>query len=153
LDAASSDSSGTVLALVEHGEERVEDGRVGLEDLVEERDLGLGQLARGHALVAALLQRRQAHRPEDLLGRGELGQQPLEVHGAADAATHLLGQHGLGRAGRAQHQHVLLGQHRGERAVHQLVAFDEELLELPSHQPESFLCGHERRLARIGDGG
>ena len=68
-----------VAPLVEEREERVEDGRVRLEDLVEEDDLGLGQHPLGAALVAALAEGGDVDRAEDLVRLGEAREQVLEV--------------------------------------------------------------------------
>ena len=54
-------------ALVEEAQQGVEDRRAGLEDLVEEGAVGLGQLAGGDAAVAVLLQAGDADRAEQLL--------------------------------------------------------------------------------------
>jgi hypothetical protein len=54
--------------LVQDAEERVQDGRVGLEDLVEEDDLGLGQHALGAARVAALAKLLDIDGPKSSLG-------------------------------------------------------------------------------------
>ncbi len=70
---------------VDERQQRVEDRGVGLEDLVEKRDMRLGELVVSHAAVIVLLETLQAHRAEDLLGRAELRQQPLEVVGAPDS--------------------------------------------------------------------
>ena len=116
-------------ALVDDGQERVEDRRVGLENLVEERDVRLGQLVRGHAPVVVVLEAAQADRAENLLGRAELGQQPLEIVGALDPPAELVGQHRLGRAGRSDDEHVAARKERAERAVDQFGAFLEVLVE------------------------
>src|SRR5690606_39836180 len=52
--------------VVEDAEERVEDRRAGVEDLVEEGDLRLGKPAFRHRLEAALAQSLEVDRPEDL---------------------------------------------------------------------------------------
>ena len=117
-------------ALVEQREQRVQDRRARLEDLVEERDVRLGQLVRRDAAVLVLLERAQAHRAEHLLGGGELGEQPLEVARAVDAPAELVGKHRLRGAGRSEQQHVLAGQQGRERALDHLAALDEDLAEL-----------------------
>src|SRR5439155_1164929 len=81
-------------------EDRVQDRRARLEDLVEEGDVRLRQLVRREPPVVVLLERLQADRPEQLLRRGEAGEQPLEVLGPGDPAADLVGEHRLGRARR-----------------------------------------------------
>ncbi len=67
------------LALVQDGEQRVQDRRVRLEDLVEEDDLGLGQHGLGPARVAALAEGADVDRAEELVRLGEAREQVLEV--------------------------------------------------------------------------
>jgi hypothetical protein len=57
------------LAFVQQRQQRIEDGRVGLEHLVEEGDARGGQVAVDQALVAVVFQRLQRQRAEQLLGR------------------------------------------------------------------------------------
>jgi len=71
--------------LVEQREQRVEDGRVGLEDLVDEEQLGLRSVAGGGAPVLVALERGERERPEELLWRREARQRALEVGEAAQA--------------------------------------------------------------------
>ena len=64
------------------------------------------------------------------MGRGESREEPLEVARAGDSVTGLVGQHRLRGAGRTDDQHVLSREERRERAVDQLGALEERLLEL-----------------------
>ncbi len=66
-----------------------------------------GQLMGGDAPVIVLFQRLKADRAEDFFGRGELGQQPLEVIGAFDALAQLLSEHRLGSPRRSDNQHMI----------------------------------------------
>src|SRR5262249_57767299 len=59
------------LALVQDGEERVQDRRVRLEDLVEEDDLRLGQHGLGLARVGALAEGADVDRAEQLVRLGK----------------------------------------------------------------------------------
>mmetsp|Transcript_7892 Transcript_7892/g.23585 ORF Transcript_7892/g.23585 Transcript_7892/m.23585 type:complete len:205 (-) Transcript_7892:406-1020(-) len=98
--------------LVEQREQRVQDRRVRLEDLVHEGDLGGGQVAVHLALVPVLLETLHAQRPEELLGNRKTGEEALEVA----TMTHLAepsGELGLGGTGRAEQEEVLPGQ-RGQ---------------------------------------
>jgi hypothetical protein len=57
-----------------------------LEDLVGEGELGLRELPADDAGVAVLLERREADRAEELLGRAEPREEPLEVAAAEGLA-------------------------------------------------------------------
>jgi hypothetical protein len=84
--------------LVENAQERIEDGRRALEDLVEERELRLRQHAGGLRLYHPLAQPLQVDRAEDLARLGEAAEEVLEIAGARDPgdAAHRLA---LGRPG------------------------------------------------------
>jgi hypothetical protein len=94
------------LPLVEEREQRVEDGAVRLEDLVEEDDLGLGHHALGAAAVGALAEGGDVDRPEELVGLGEAREQVLEVV-AVDVAREGADEGALRGAGRADERDVL----------------------------------------------
>ena len=68
-----------VAALVQEREQRVQDGRVALEDLVEEDDLGVRQHPLDAPLVAPLAERGDVDRAEDLVRLGEAREEVLEV--------------------------------------------------------------------------
>ncbi len=117
-------------ALVEQGQQRVEDGAVGLEHLVDEGDGRLRQEARGHAFVAVLLQGGDGQRAEQLLGHREAGQQALEVARPGERQVQAPRQFALGGAGRTDQQRVLAGQRRQERQPHDATALDEARLQM-----------------------
>jgi hypothetical protein len=123
--------------LVEDPEQRVQDRARRLEHLVEEGHVRLGKLVRRHAPVLVALERRERDRAEQLLGRREAREQPVEVAGAVEAAAELLREHRLGGAGRAHEEHVLSREQRGERGVDRLVAFDEEPAQLRRERLEA----------------
>jgi hypothetical protein len=75
------------LALVEQRQQGVEDGRVGLEHLVQESHLRRGQEAVGETFVAVVLQRPERQRAEQLLRHGKARQQPLEIARAGKHAV------------------------------------------------------------------
>ena len=129
--------------LVHQREDGVQDRRVGLEDFVEERDVRLGQLCGRHPAIFVGFQRLQAHRPEDLFRRGELGQQPLEVARAVDATAELVGQHRFGGAGRADQQDVRAGEQGDERSLDHLAALDERLFQLVANARQGLERGHD----------
>ena len=141
------------LALVEQREQRVEDRRVGLEHLVEEGDAGGGQVAVDQALVAVVLQRLQRQRAEQLLGRGEAREQPLEVARAAEGAVQPPRQFALGGARRADQQHVFAGQRGQQGQPHRGVAFEQAFFELGDQRTQPRAVGqgvvHARILARF----
>ena len=107
--------------LVDDGEQAVQDGGVRLEDLVDECELGLGQLAGDDPGESVLLQGLERDGPEELLGGGELGEQALEV-AAAEGLGDGAGQGGLGRAGGAEEQDVLAGEYGSQGAVDDVLA-------------------------------
>ena len=74
-------------ALLHERQQAVEDGRVGLADLVEEGDLGLGQPAGGQAPILVRLEALDGDRPEQLVGDAEARQQVDEGGQAAAAAA------------------------------------------------------------------
>ena len=117
-------------ALVDQREDRVQDRRARLEYLVEKGDVRLRQLVRRQPPVVVLLERLQADRSEQLLGRREPGEQPLEVVRPGEPAADLVGEHRLGGARRADHQHMLRCDKRHERAVDELGSLQEDLLQL-----------------------
>src|SRR5439155_22355698 len=117
-------------------------------DLVAEGDVRLRQLVRREPPVVVLLERLQADRPEQLLRRGEAGKQPLEVLGPGDPAADLVGEHRLGRARRADHEHMLLRDKGDERSVDELGPLEEDLLHLvPDGAQDVTRSGHLRRIA------
>ena len=83
-----------------------------------------GQLAGDDAGEAVLLQRLERDGAEELLGRGELGEQALEV-GAAEGDGDGADQRRLGGAGRAEQQDVLAGEDGGQGAVDDVLALGE----------------------------
>ena len=97
LDAG---GAGEETALVQDAEQRVQDGGVRLEDLVEEDDLRVGQHRLDAAQVGPLAEGLDVDGAEDLVRLGEPGQQVLEVAGV-DEAGQVPDQRRLGGAGRA----------------------------------------------------
>ena len=89
----------------------------------------LGQLVHRDAPIVVFLEAFEADRAEDFLGRAELGQQPLEIVRALDAAAQLVGQHRFRGAGRPDHQHMVGGQQRSQRAIDQIGAFEEAAIQ------------------------
>jgi len=113
---------------VQNGEDGVEDCGVRLEDLVEKGDVRLRQFVGRHTPVLVAFEGLQRHGPKQLLGRRELGEQPLEVLRPVDAPAQFVGEHRLGGPGRADQQQVLPGEQCGECPVDDLGAVKEELL-------------------------
>ena len=132
-------------ALVDDGQDRVEDRGVGLEHLVQEGDVGLRELVGGHPPVVVLLQPLQAHRAEQLFGRGEAGQQPLEVPGAFDAAAQLVREHRLGRPRRSDDQQVPGREQGRQGAVDEFASFQERLPQLVAKRQQFFPGSHAGR--------
>ena len=140
-------------SLVDERQDGVQDRRARLEDLIQERDVGLRQLVGREPAVVVLLERLQADRAEQLLRRREARQQPLEVGGPVDPPADLVGEHRLGGAGRPDHQHMLRRDERHERAVDQLVPLEEDLLQLvPDGAQDVTRRRHERRIAEPARG-
>ena len=113
--------------LVDQRQYRIQDRRVGFEDLVQKGNMRFRQFTVGDPAVVVLLQGLETHRAEDLLGRGEAGEQPLKVIRPLDAPAQLVGEHGLGRAGRADDQQMLRRQQCRQSAVDQVAALEEHL--------------------------
>jgi len=84
----------------------------------------LGQLAGGEPDEAVLRQSLEADRAEQLLGRRELGEQPLEV-AAAEHLREAADERRLRGARRAEQEHVLAGEHRREGAIDDVLALGE----------------------------
>ena len=102
----------------------VQDGGVRLEDLVDESELGLGQLAGDDPGESVLLQGLEGDGTEELFRRGELGEQALEV-AAAEGLGDGTGQRGLGGARGTEEQDVLPGEYSSQGAVDDVAAFGE----------------------------
>ena len=134
------------LAFVEQRQQRVEDRRVGLEHLVQKGDAGRRQVAVDEPFVAVVLQRLQRQRAEQLLGRREARQQPLEIARAVEGTVQAPRQFALGGARRADQQHVFAGQRRQQQQAHRGAAFEQAVLErgaVPQQQrPAGQLRGH-----------
>ena len=132
FDAAYSEISGTLhdlgavleLALVDDVEERVQDRRVRLEDLVEEDDLGGRQHVLEAARVATLAERRDVDRTEQLVRLGEARQQILEVARVDQLREHV-DHRGLRGARRADDHHVLAGDRRHRHQPDDLLLVEE----------------------------
>ena len=86
--------------------------------------LALGQLAGDDAGEAVLLQGLHRDGAEELIGRGELGEQALEV-GAAEGDGDGSDQSRLGSSRQAEEQDVLTGEDGGEGAVDDVLALGE----------------------------
>src|SRR5574341_10435 len=86
--------------------------------------------ARRDATVLVALEARERHGAEDLLGRRELGEEPREVDTALDAPADLLGEHRLGRPGRADDEDVLARDEGAKDPVHDGLALEEDLAQL-----------------------
>ena len=102
-----------VAAGIEQREQAVQNGAVGLEDLVEEDNLGLWQHSLDPPAVYTRAKRLDVHRTEDLVGFGEACEQVVEVLGL-DHLGERAQQGALGRPGWAHHDQMLAGQRRDE---------------------------------------
>ena len=118
---------------------------------IEELAVRLRQLAGRDPSVLVEFESAQAHRPEDLLGCRELGEQPGEVVGALDAAAQLVGEHRLGGARGTDEQEVLAGDQSGERSLDHLGSLEKTAPEFGSDGPEPAggrrgrIAGYHRR--------
>ena len=90
--------------LVQDGEEGVEDGGVGLEDLVDERHGGGGEVAVRLPDVLVVLETAHGQGAEELLRNGEPGEQALEERRAAAHRAEPAPELGLGGAGRTEQE-------------------------------------------------
>ena len=142
------------LALVEQREQRIQDGAVRLEHLVEKDDLRLRQHARRVALVRAVAERGDVDRAEDLVGLREAREQVLEV-----AGLHQLGQgadeRALGRARGPEQDAVLAGDDGDHQEADDLVLAEELVLERARQRAETIaeLIARRSSEARRGGGG
>ena len=118
------------LALVEQRQQRVENGRIGLEHLVEKRHLRRGQKAFGQTLVTIILQRAQRKRPEQLLRHRKARQEPLEIARAGKHPVQTPRQLALGSSRRANQQHMLAGQRSQQQHAHGGVALQQVTVEV-----------------------
>ena len=125
LDAG---AAGEEPALVQDAEQRVQDGGVGLEDLVEEHDVGVGQHRLDPADVGALAEGLDVDRAEDLVRLGEPRQQVLEV-ARVDQAGEVPHQRRLRGPGGTHDQHVLAGDQRHQQHADQLALVEVPLVE------------------------
>jgi hypothetical protein len=113
------------LALVEQGQERVENGAVGAKHLVDEGDRRIGQETRSVAFVTVLLERTDRERPEQLFRHREARQQAFEVARIAKCVVQAPRQFALGRAGRTDQQRMLAGKRSEQRKAHLAATLDE----------------------------
>src|SRR5262249_20834216 len=107
-------------ALVEDGEQRVQDRAVGFEDLVQKDDLGLWQHALGPPTVNPFRERGGVQRAKEFVGLGKAGQQVLEILGV-DKPRKQTDEGRLGGARRADEHHMLAGDHRDEEQTDDLL--------------------------------
>ena len=134
FDAPKHESSGhaqdlpaaRVAPLVQEREERVQDGRVALEDLVEEDDLRVRQHPLDAPLVAPLAERGDVDRAEDLVRLGEAREEVLEVAGV-DQPRERADERALRRPGGPDEDGVLAGDDRDEEEADDLVLAEEPL--------------------------
>jgi hypothetical protein len=139
--------------LVHQREDGIQDRGIRFEDLVEERDVRFGQLSGRDAPVLVGFERLQADRAEDLLGRGELGEEPLKVERSLHAPAELVGEHRFRGARRTDEQDVGAGDERDQRPLDHVAALGERLLELVADASENLDRSHHgmtRRLTRRG---
>jgi hypothetical protein len=125
-----------VAALVEEREQRVEDGGVRLEDLVEEDDLRARQHALDPSLVTTLAEGRDVDRPEEFVRLGEARQEVLEVVRLQQAREHP-DERALGGAGRSDEYRVLARDDGDEQEADDLVLAEKARLELTRHLREA----------------
>ena len=126
-------------ALVEQGQQRIEDRRVGLEHLVEKGDAGGGQVAVDQALVAVVLKGFERQRTEQLLGGRKARQQAFEIARAVEDPVQPARQLALGGAGRADQQHMLAGQRGQQQQPGGGLAFEQAMFERAQMLPHSGL--------------
>ncbi len=124
------------LPLVQERQQRIEDGAVGLEHLVDERDGGVRQEARGMPLVPILLQGLDRQRTEELLGHREAGQQAFEVPGVAKGEMKPPRELALRGPRRPDHEAMLASERRQQSEANRLLALDEPPLEGVEQTPQ-----------------
>ena len=148
LDAG---GAGEEAALVQDAEQRVQDGGVRLEDLVEEDDVRVGEHRLDAPQVGPFPKRLDVDRAEDLVRLGKARQQVLEVAGV-DETGQVPDQRRLGGAGRPDDQHVLARHQRDQQQANQLrlveVARVERPPDLAQLVPDAQRLGVERRRRR-----
>lgn len=102
--------------LVDNGEKRVLYGWTGLPYLVEENDVGRGEVALGHALVGVqVLELGDGDRAKDFVGGAEARHKILEVGGILECQLQSSCHHTLGNTRRTQQEDALAGYCREER--------------------------------------
>lgn len=117
-------------ALIDQGQQRIQDGAVGLEDFVEERNIRFRELVRGHAVEGIVFQPLQAEWSEQLFGRAELGQQPLEVARTVDCLAQQVREHGLAGARRTEKKDVRARDESRETSLDLRFALDQNAVQL-----------------------
>ena len=147
--------AGEEASLVQDAEQSVQDGRVRLEDLVEEDDVGVGEHRLDAAQVGPLAKRLDVDRAEDLVRLREPGQQVLEV-ARVDEPREVPDQRRLGGARRPDDEHVLAGHQRDQQETNQLplveVARVERPPDLAQLVPDAQRLGVERGLRTRREG-
>ena len=130
--------------LVEHREQVVQDRAVGVEELVQEDELGLGQHAGGDRGDGPLAEPHQVDRAEHLVRLGEAGQQVLEVP-PLDRGREPVDQGRLGRPRRPVQEQVLARDDGQGDQVDHLIPADEPPLHHVDHlaaEPAHRLVNH-----------
>jgi hypothetical protein len=117
---------------VEDAEQRVQDGGVRFEDLVEKHDVGVGQHRLDPPHVAAFAECLDVDGAEDLVGLRESRQQVLEVT-RVDQARQVPDHRRLRRTRGTHDQHVLAGDQRHQQHPDQLALVEVTLVEGASH--------------------
>ena len=111
-------------AFIQDGQEGVEDGRTGLENLVDKGHFGRGEFADSDSPVVVGFESGQGNRAEHFLGRGEFCQENLKP-AAVQPFDDRVGQHALGRSRRSDKKNVLARYEGGQTDVNFLIAFDQ----------------------------
>src|SRR5207245_5749338 len=116
-------------ALVDNGQQSIQDRRIRLEDFVEKGDVRFRELVVSDSAIVILFEAPQADRPENLFGGAEFGEQPLEIIGALDAAAELIRQHRFGRTRRPDYEHMAGRQQRTQGAVDEVRALQKQVVQ------------------------
>ncbi len=134
-------------AFVEHHQQAVEDGAVGVEQFVQEHERRLGEHAFRIGRQLAFAQLADIERAEQLVRLGEPREQVIE-DAAFDAAAQFVHQGAFGGAGRAENEQVLAAGQADAEQVDDFVLADKRGLERRQHVRDQAAADFGARFAR-----
>src|SRR5206468_3405424 len=132
---------------VDDREQTVEDRAVRLPQLVEEREVGLGQIASRDSRESVLLQGGDRNRAEQFVGQREARQEALKIMRPLDGTCQHPDHHALRGPFRPDQEDVLAGQDSEDQAFDLLASFEETAFHLRLEGLEP--CGLDHTRERL----